>query len=75
MQLLGATSNTAPHDGGNSSEDFMSNIAIRDSLEKIRTDLYSKNTRPLIWNREKFYPSRLEGFAALAAVVKEIGNN
>lgn len=50
----------------------MSNIDLRNFLEHLRERLFIKNTSPLIYSREKFYPSRLEILAALANVVNEL---
>ncbi|EKD83140.1 MAG: hypothetical protein ACD_39C00864G0004 [uncultured bacterium] len=51
---------------------YMSNIDIRNCIEHLREKLYIKSQKPLIWSQETIYPSRLEGFATLAAVMKEL---
>lgn len=50
----------------------MSNIDLRNFSEHLREKLYIKNTEPLIYAREQFYPSRLEAFGILNAIIREM---
>ncbi|HNX76994.1 MAG TPA: S-layer homology domain-containing protein [Candidatus Rifleibacterium sp.] len=52
----------------------MSNQDIRNFLEHLREKFLIKSTLPLIYGREKFFPSRIEAISALASVIKELNN-
>ena len=52
----------------------MSNQDIRNFLEHLREKFLIKSTLPLIYGREKFFPTRMEAMSALAAVIKELNN-
>lgn len=54
---------------------YMSNIDVRNYIEHLREKLYIKSNKPLVWSQEVFYPGRLEAFAVLASVVKELNTN
>ena len=53
----------------------MSNIDLRNCGEHLRERLYIKSTSPLIYAREQFYPSRLEAFGILNAIIKEMNES
>lgn len=52
----------------------MTNQDIRNFLEHLREKLMIKSTEPLIFGREKFFPSRIEALGALSAVIKELNS-
>lgn len=49
----------------------MTNLDIRNFAEHMREKLFIKNTKPLIYSRETFFPSRLEAFGVLSSLIKE----
>lgn len=54
---------------------FMNNIDLRNYIEHLREKLFIKNSKPLVWAGETAYPGRLEAFAALSSVIRELKNN
>lgn len=52
----------------------MTNQDIRNFLEHLREKLLIKSTVPLIYGREKFFPSRIEALGALGGVIKELNS-
>lgn len=50
----------------------MTNLDIRNFTEHMREKLFIKNTEPLIYARETFFPSRLEAFGVLSSLIKEL---
>lgn len=50
----------------------MTNLDIRNFAEHMREKLFIKNTEPLIYARETFFPSRLEAFGVLSSLIKEL---
>lgn len=51
---------------------YMSNIDLRNYIEHLREKLFIKSRKPLLWIQETSYPGRLESFAALSAVIREL---
>ncbi len=50
----------------------MTNLDIRNFAEHMREKMFIKNTEPLIYARETFFPSRLEAFGVLSSLLKEL---
>jgi hypothetical protein len=50
----------------------MTNLDIRNFAEHMREKLFIKNTAPLIYARETFFPSRIEAFGVLSSLIKEL---
>ncbi|MBU1109501.1 MAG: S-layer homology domain-containing protein [Candidatus Riflebacteria bacterium] len=54
---------------------YMNNIDVRNCIEHLREKLFIKSNKQLVWSQEVFYPGRLEAFAVLSSVVKELNTN
>ena len=50
----------------------MTNLDIRNFVEHMREKMFIKNTGPLIYARETFFPSRQEAFGVLSSLLKEL---
>ncbi|PKL48303.1 MAG: hypothetical protein CVV42_10020 [Candidatus Riflebacteria bacterium HGW-Riflebacteria-2] len=74
FKLLGIESE-ASDNAASSRVGLMTNIDLRNAIEHLRARLYIRNSKPLLWTDETFYPGRLEAFSTLAAVIKELDSN